>query len=250
MDLILFHGLRRSGNHAIQQWVLQHFDGLSTLCNNVPKIDENILYRVTETQYFQDGDAYSASDSRMLCESEPLTHRDHLMVSFEDKDATFFYLPMKDYVGEYARQYDIAVLRSFYNMAASRMKPTRAENLTRMSQNVMKKWIEFAEIYYFRKRGVEPYFILFDRWFEDYYYRRELEEFFGWKETDGDMDFVPPKGGGSSFDGRSLPGTQLQVNDRWRRVEFPDYILKSDRARVLNRLIFGWTLDRNGNYVE
>lgn len=125
------------------------------------------------------------------------------------------------------------VVRSIYNVVASRMEKGTAGVL--VNERFLEKWKFHAKNH---NR------ILYDRWFSDPRYRRDIERINGLEPNiDGDMDYVPAFNGGSSFDKRRVPGTVLNVLRRYDQVDRAALLNAVDEeAAQLNEAIFGWRL--------
>lgn len=87
-------------------------------------------------------------------------------------------------------------------------------------------------------------FILYDQWFGDRRYRRNISKQLGLTFSDAGLNQILPVGYGSSFDKRKFDGRaqQMDVLNRWqRRVgwTYLDYIQADTELMKLSETIFG-----------
>lgn len=256
--LIGFVGVRRSGNHAIIGWIGGHLPGVTALYNNLNNTDERMIHKRDNT-YFFDGEMINSNHRRReeIVDMEYFG-KDHVIMSFEDKDCFFTYEKI-----EAEREAQVAgvpksivifgVIRSFYNMAASRIQryAERDNPGIALTPAVVDTWRDHAHCIF--EEGDIVNFILYDKWIQDAEYRRSWEKEFGFPETDANLDLVSYFGRGSSFEHRDTTGAELRekVLERWKQISWEgyEYALQDEGIRELNQEIFGWALDEYGKLI-
>ena len=142
----------------------------------------------------------------------------------------------------------IVILRSYYNVMASRFK--RYEYIADIGKGWFKTDKPIRDIWCNHARQLlltSPWYVIkYDGWCELEVYRRRIEVDLKLEyEIDGDMDFIPLNANGSSFDGRKgQSGLELakKSKSRYLQVVMPRDIFKDEDCAVLNDKIFGWRL--------
>jgi hypothetical protein len=246
-------GLKRSGNHAVINWIGQQFPGDRVyFLNNCRPLEnpyntkhsedsaETIIfhnYRINRhTQRFDDKDCLLYSyENRSLSEV-------HNEVARNNHDA---------WVGQSLNRYDILLLRDPFNLIASCLQRDlnqgqNEENLQDRYLRLKSLWIEYAREFI----GETNYLlsnktvISFNSWKADKAYRRQLAENLGLEFTDAAVDEVLPVGGGSSFDERQFDGAggSMELGKRWCRFRtnvFYRNLLRDGTLWKLSKRIFG-----------
>jgi hypothetical protein len=247
-------GMRRSGNHAIINWIWkQQGDGVMHL-NNLP-VRYNpyrFLYEYFPTERY-------GNESR-----REFSKKDLLIYSYEDKtleaiaDAKFE--KKHDlYFGKSFKRYDIIILRDPFNMYASRLKMKyerqqqsrhnirETERLT--SEESIETWLSYAKEFlgesnYLKNNKV---CINYNSWCIDVEYRKKLTEQLDLEFSDAEFNRVKGAGGGSSFDGLNMryEGSKMKVGERWKvMAEDPLFInmIKNPTLLEYSYKIFGDSL--------
>lgn len=206
-----FYGLRRSGNHIVLDWIMSHWDR-AVLANNLP-VPVKRLIRPSSTVW-QNCDC--VEDAELVVrsfEDKPVPNRDPPRGKYDPPPETTTFV----------------IVRSFYNMIASRMNRTTEKLLwSSCWRRGMEMWPDYAN----RAN------IVFDRWVQDEAYRYAIEVANGW-----DHQPVPEKLHRSSFGDRN-------VLERWKGWDFPPEVLENEECRELNMRIFGWALDATGSLIR
>lgn len=219
------HGIQRSGNHAVINWILGHFN--SWVFYNCCLV-ENGSVEVEQENLHTHGVGLSQV---RLASFEDMPER------IEEIGATM----------QGATQ--IIVLRDFYNTYASRFEKRRME---RSPYWVNKRWDHYDNVglwkslatRFLREEQKGEIRINYNLWFVSDRYRRSLSNNFG-EFTDRGVQHVPYFGGGSSFDCQRYDGraSEMDVLKRWVRYygdeEYAKKILADEEAREMNRKIFG-----------
>lgn len=192
-------GMRRSGIHAVTDWLIEGLDGPTLLLNNV-KLDT--LHHDKRCVTFSKG--YESSGSQ----------DEHIVVIFEDKRLPEVRnAPLLRCLGgaEDQRKY-LVVLRDPYNLAASRLRRFRTGRRGTPPRKVSELWPKHA------KHGKDWTACVYNRWFADEAYRTELADKLGLSSCPELPTLIARPGRGSSFDGLAYDGRpqEMQVLERWQ----------------------------------
>ncbi len=218
-----FIGMRRSGNHALLDWILAHHKSWIHFNNATLK---DGVFQVDDSQVVSNGPA------------DYLGLYKYGLVSVEDYDLTL----VKEYVGNGMR---IILLRDPFNLMASRLQMAR--NFVNdpdskftcfdlISSRAIHLWKQYASEFVF-EHVKNTVFLNFNFWFESAEYRKDISRVMGWKHTD--EGYGSEKGwvfsGGSSF------GSKAKVLESWRNFENDEeYLSLFDIETVhLHKLLFG-----------
>ncbi len=200
--LWIIAGLRRSGIHAVVNWMKQSLDTTGephVLLNNVrltrlnPKPSNVVFSR-----------NFAAADSE----------NEHVLVTFEDKrldriDAS----SLLRRIGADQRR-RLVVIRDPYNLVASRLRRTRQRRASDMRPS------RVAELWPGHAMHDEAWTrCVYNRWFADEAYRRQLATVLGLPTCPPLPRRIARAGHGSSFDGTRYDGRagEMRVLDRWRK---------------------------------
>jgi hypothetical protein len=233
-------GLRRSGNHAIINWIRKQCTGTIKHLNNIP-INQN-PYRFL---YFH----YPKAELQREAVGNFLK-KDWLLYSYEDYSLEEINNSEIEknhdlYLGKSAVRYDIVILRDPFNLMASRLKKNYITVKT-PNTNVIDLWINHAKEFTGETNQLKNNKIVvnYNQWFMDIDYRRELTSQLKIDFTDAGVDQVKSYGGGSSFDGENLDGkaTKMDVLNRYKMFrEHPEYkkLLENEELLEYSYRIFG-----------
>lgn len=231
-----FYGLRRSGNHAIINWVLKQFGDNVRFFNDVHPEQLNALY----SQLVYEG-------------SQPAL----LAFSFEDQpldrlspNRTNSSLPSGVRI---EKRIHVIILRDPYNLFASRLRKGQdyhekwyAKVKARLLR-VTDLWVMYAEEFLGRTKllGGNIICVNYNLWCDDAGYREQLAEKFSVKFTDAGYEDVA-SGPGSSFDRFAFQGkaSRMKTNERWIHGLSDQNYLDLFRDRYISKLseeIFGLT---------
>lgn len=237
-------GLKRSGNHAVINWILSQCSGEKLFLNNVaPQKDP------FKTCCPDQGSGAIRPDKK---------ERDWLIYSYEDCyldeiNSPKFLKRHEQWLGRSEKNYTLLILRDPFNFFASRMKWVGEEDrITLDFSGTLEKrvliglWKSYAREYLRQTHYLnnEVIAVNYNRWFSDKNYRAELAQELGLDFTDKGFAEVPAVGGGSSFDKMEFDGcaNEMRVFDRWRAfVSDPTYrSIFTDREIIhLSDEVFG-----------
>lgn len=196
-------GLRRSGNHAVINWLLAQLQGPICFNNNMGHRHPPENTPIKKLLWHGRGDY-------------------RLVVSHEDKALERQLLDYReDYFGKSNEQFQILILRDPFNLLASRYawkdeqgKRFREDSAYRTS--IIDLWKSYAHKYLEWERTGAGIGINYNQWYVDKAYRKEIAERLGLRFTDKGRDEVKIYGHGSSFDGTQKKGGELKVLERWK----------------------------------
>lgn len=207
-------GLRRTGNHAIINWIRKQHVGEVWHLNNLPVNQHpyRFLYLHYPKQHLQQ-EAW-----------RNFVKKDCLIYSYEDyslEQLTAHSIEKRHdfYFGKTAQRYDIVILRDPFNLLASRLK-RNMKQVKALHQSIIDLWIEYAKEYlgktqYFKDNKIV---LNYNLWCSDKNYRRQIASQCKFDFSDLGFNEVKSYGGGSSFDGRQFDGkaNQMNVLNRWQ----------------------------------
>ena len=225
--VFVVHGMQRSGNHAIIQWIEAH--GRFVFYNNVIPMAPILLGERTmpPEQEFTDWLRTRLSYRHRFLPF-PLVRlalRNHLMMlSLED-------LPLDTSVFRNCPVdlQHILILRDPRNMFASRIHrawqidhPTFPRTMGPLMERVIDTWKNHAREFLTDTQQLGPCVrIYFDDWFSDVSARKAISQQLGLPFTDAGLERVSEVGGGSSFEGTDFDGSSRKMNvlDRSTQLE-------------------------------
>ena len=205
--IFIISGLRRSGNHAIINWLFHQCGNLSFL-NNIGPHQE-----VKRLRY-----------KKFKLGSKP----NRLMVSYEDKPSNeSVFKKNESRFGSSQKVYTLLILRDPFNLIASRIAWKDAqgkefrEDVTHR-KHIIALWKEHAKAFIeiLENPRETSLAINYNQWFQDLDYRKSISRKLGLEFSDGGKEWVTPYGHGSSFDGTKMhdKGSELQVLNRYKKL--------------------------------
>lgn len=233
-------GLKRTGNHAIINWLRQQHSGEVWHLNNIrPGTNP---YRWLYSHYPKEHLKQEALGNFVA--------KDCLIYSYEDYSIERVTDPKFErrhdvYLGKSSLRYDLLILRDPFNLMASRLKKNYI-TVKDPNYTVTDLWLEYAkeflgETNYLTNNKV---CINYNRWFFDVEYRKNLASALGIEFSDKGIERVKSEGGGSSFDGKEFDGqaTKMDVLNRYKLFEDdPAYqsLVNNEELIEYSRKIFG-----------
>lgn len=220
-DLILFHGMKRSGNHAVLNWMTDNVRGIRHFNNVFP-----LRVELEQPGFFE----FPVALGDVLREQKRWSDvfakaPAHTICSIEDWDFG------RNYFSGAERTLNILLLRSAENLFSSRIHkafkmrmaayPREFDHVMRRAMNV---WVNHVEA--LLENSGEPDFVLivFDDWVTKPPYRRAIASRLGFKAVAQPRASRAKAGGGSSFDGHAQvagtdPSSLLQRSQRLSPAE-------------------------------
>lgn len=250
-------GLKRCGNHAIIEWIANHYEGPVVLSNNVLTWPPR-QWKATHCFHVPAEDVEGIRSNERVY--GPKTPCDARIISVEDpgRSRKFDLLDLMAQDGETS----VFLLRSFWNNAASRMRVADYHS-ARWDDRFPQWWSDLADhCIWLGEDDSEDVFINYDKWcgesrsdlalrlalpIEGYEVAERLSRETAHRNYGGKC--------GSSFTGfRDNRGDE---NARWRimmgDVRFENLVASVDpfveRCRELNLQVFGWTLNHRGECI-
>ena len=236
---IRFIGLKRSGNHAVLNWIRaqeqDHYFLNSVGVSTSP-------FRHFHLHFPHKGFREEAWGNFKTKNCFLYSYEDHSIAKITEPK----YEKKHDlYVGKTSHRYDVLLLRDPFNLMASRLKKGLLSVKTKgMSPADM--WIEYAkeflgETSYLSNNKVV---INYNLWFSDISYRRKISAALNLDFSDAGLNYVSSYGGGSSFEKQNFTGNaqQMDVTNRWKLFLDNDEFLKlikNDELLHYSEKIFG-----------
>lgn len=266
-------GLKRSGNHAIINWIASLFDKPVYFFNNCGIYPEKTDVKFCKStfgrgeelckDYYVEGRRFGKEKDKIIND----THDKYLIYSFENQD-----IKMSDsithWAGESKHKFDVIVLRDIWNWMASYVSINNKNCRLRVSLDeynpefkddpyakninglcflevkyLYDMWYEYANEFLSNTNylGYKLVPISFNRWFVDEKYRENLALMFNLKNNDNTLRHISFPG--SSFIDGTWDARKLDVLERWRNFEhssaFWTQLLNHSDATNLSKRIFG-----------
>ena len=245
---ISFVGIKRSGNHAVQNWILHQIPEPISVINNH---QSDAAKRITHPADF---DAPSLHTGAMENESAMYTYENLSLqgtghgtpMHIDD----FKKLPPYNYLANILLLRDpFNNLASLYQHALRRpgMEPPHIKNFIMLWKSYAHEFTNNTNFLTPLDTALKPgkVCISYNEWFKSKPYRRCISQQLGLSFNDNGLQFVNGFGNGSSFDGGQLQGNAQTMNvlNRWRTLEdprdsktFPTYpfrVLWPDALKIL-----------------
>lgn len=224
-----FYGLRRSGNHAVLEWLIQNIGGPGN--RNIVK--PRRVIQCGSSAYINEANTYPGHKAIELDVSFCQSAFDNLIVAYED-------VPTNYNLANTHNNKKIVILRDIFNLFSSRYKkiishPERIDYFNtamRIDEKAIDVWKEHA--------NSDALIILFEKWIESKEYRDSICEKLGIPNHDI-TDTMTEFGEGSSFTGQKKP-TVEELKSRSKMVDLPqeviDRINQPDITEIRQRLGF------------
>ncbi|MGB3694512.1 MAG: hypothetical protein WA999_17490 [Spirulinaceae cyanobacterium] len=242
-------GLKRTGNHAIINWLEPQGKGKIKHINNLQVNVNPYRYKYERLRDYYPEHQWSMQDYEKEARGN-LVAKDLLLYSYEDYElkkvfSDYFESKHDLYLGKSAIRYDLLILRDPFNLFASRVKKNYLD-VQNHQQNMVDLWIEYAEEFLGKTSYLKHNKVClnYNRWVEDVDYRKEISAQLNLEFSDAGIDKVSGCGDGSSFEGRSLNGkaAKMDVNNRWQHfLEDESYrdLMNNEQLVGYSEQIFG-----------
>ncbi|NER06925.1 MAG: hypothetical protein F6K17_32260 [Okeania sp. SIO3C4] len=223
-------GMKRTGNHAIINWVKSQHNGEVGFINNVLANQNPYRYKYENLQDKFPEHKWAIEHNRQQAKGN-FIKRDCLIYSYEDfpleQIASDKFERNHDlYLGKSATRYDLLIIRDPFNLIASRLKTSSKVpyflSVNSPNKTMIDLWLDYAKEYlgetnYLKHNKV---CVNYSQWFTDIEYRRNIADKLQMEFSDAGIDKVTSFGGGSSFEGKEFDGkaTSMDVLNRWQKV--------------------------------
>ena len=216
-------GLRRTGNHAIINWIEKQQPGNVRHLNDVAAGTNPYRYKANNLRRYHPEHHRMAEIYWQQAKGD-FVQRDCLVYSYEDWSLKKITQPRFErnrtlYLGRCAHRYDVLILRDPFNLFASRLKKGYVATKQK-TVSMTQLWLEYAKEWVKEDQRLlgDRVLISYNRWFIDVDYRRNLADQLDIPFSDSGLNEVSTIGTGSSFDGTALDGQarKMDVTNRWR----------------------------------
>jgi len=208
--IFMFCALKRSGHHAIINWMCKNVKNVYFL-NNINGLKTKLP---------------SKEELDLI-----VTNKDWFFFNVEDWDIGTCDLKLV----ENLNAEKIYVFRNPFNLMASRINNSLISgSLEHLSDcvGILELWKKYAKLYVSKKYTK---IIFYDLWFSSEEYRKFIAEYMGFKYSELGLFDVPHYGGGSSFNSTNFDGiaNKMQVLKRYHYFENNlDYISMFDEEVI------------------
>ena len=251
--LIKVIGLRRSGNHAIINWIIPQQTGIVRHLNNI-SIRGNYYRELCDKLHDYHPEIYLREKERLEKEARgDFELKDCLICNYEDynlKQLTSQKMQKRDdfYFGKSLVEYNLLILRDPFNTLASRLNAPKdtAIDLRVNNRAFIKRWIAYAKEFLGETQFLKNNKVVvnYNQWFSDLDYRKQIASHLNLKFSDKGINQVRGFGGGSSFDKCDFSGQaqKMKVLERWQQfsddVAFKN-LLGNEELIYYSEQIFG-----------
>ena len=217
---IRFVGLKRSGNHAIVNWIVRQSKGPILHFNDVRPDEPYHPSRLVNGAWAEalavDTTIYSIEDTALAVVADAHSY------------------PRRDVYPDLRcdRRIDVLLLRDPFNLFASRFRrgePWGRKALYVNGMSTPQLWVSYALEFLGQSRWLDPRCIRinYNQWCKSLEYRRELARVLDLEFTDEGFNAVTNFGGGSSFESTNMDGKAdlMKTDQRWRTfVDDPRFL--------------------------
>jgi hypothetical protein len=247
---IRVHGLQRSGNHAIMNWIAAQSPGICVVLNDCePRT--NPFDSMQEYCEYSDGSVVALLHT-WNCATRELVHpripqqRKLLIHSYEDRELLGDRVS-ESWIGSSNLQFEVLIVRDPLNFFASRLQMWGKLTGLKERHRVVELWKKYAREALGLTSVLEParkVLIEFGKWKDDVGYRRHVAAKLAVDFSDRGIDSMIEIGPGSSFDGFDYrtKASEMAVNERWKSFigdEVYRSILADKELQDLSVRLFG-----------
>jgi hypothetical protein len=225
-------GMRRTGNHAVFEWIKAQAEGEIQSLNNLEVNVNPYRYKYEKLRDYYPQHKWVMGKLKPPAKGN-FSQRDWLFYSYEDHDlekigSPFFEFMHDLYLGKSRKRIDLLVLRDPFNLFASRLKSEMVP-IKNPQKNAVQLWTEYAQEFLdeTQKLTQKKVCVNYNRWFQDRDYREQIAQLLDIPFTDAGINNVSGCGGGSSFEQRNYVGKaqEMPVLERWKQyADHPAYL--------------------------
>lgn len=201
MNLITIYGIRRSGNHAVANWILSHYNKGCYINDANRQIRQSSNWLP----------CYKHLSNQTNLDNSP----DIIVIGIENKTDRFIHQLYLDkikqiYTDQHIHNTEICLLRHCPNLIASHLQawPDKTYH-----ENIPNHWKEYITFYKNDTNDVLQ--LVYDYWL-DQSYRNSFATTIGFTNLDNGIDHIPHYGGGSSFKDKVVDHKALK--NRWKNM--------------------------------
>ena len=216
------YGVRRTGQHAIIDWILRNSGQADQIFLNNRRMGQSPLRLGAQAASMEAAQALAARISGRLAKGQ----RPFLLISYEHgfSPAVFQSGAVSPGFSNASFQHEVLITRSFSNWLPSFMRLVQSRNPQRPLQGYdnVQAIIKGVEAYKAHLRAVcstAHVHISFDSWVSSAAYRLKTLGKLGLTAVDNTLGKAQPFGGGSSFTGVQQPPEAKALTTRWRVME-------------------------------
>lgn len=217
-------GMRRSGNHAIIEWLIDavaaaYGPNSSVHLNDIPLGVNGYRSRHQFPAPIDTPEYTHQMGIRRRRHFDPITL---LVRSYEDYTAEEFAVkePQKFY-GQSENSYDVVIIRDPFNLFASRIKSGKTETQSGISPIDL-----YLNHFHAQQSNPNLISIFYNRWLLDQDYRDDVLTTIGLPKGHKVTLTSSPRGGGSSFVGAKKDLDLQELVRRWQKMDGDSYFQK------------------------
>ncbi|TLU61326.1 hypothetical protein FE810_15050 [Thalassotalea litorea] len=242
-NVYVISGLRRSGNHALINW----------LANSLERSHVTLLslnYQVCQTQSGKTILINEVNFSgcfwflKRIRQIKPLLkHADNVIISLED----YLPEPRDKYIPATACK--ITVKRKLLNIIASRLTRSIKQASVGLDRGDMRIDERIVDYRYWQNTANGDWLVWdFDLWLASTDYRKEFLKKL--RLQDDIQPQISIQGGGSSFTGKNTAPQAHDLNSRWKHIKWPDRVINMIRKDADESLLTNEEWEFISTYVS
>lgn len=198
--LISIYGIRRSGNHAVANWIMSHFNNGCYINDANKKVREQ-----SNKLPCHDNNCINVN----LYENPEIT-----IIGIEnkvDRHIHKIYLEKlkSDYQYQNLQTYEFCLIRNCANLIASHLKAWGDQSY---HEKIPDHWKQYIDFY---TSNNEINLLIYDRWLDNDY-RNKIANIIKFNNQDLGIEQIPWYGGGSSFNEKVI--NKYNLKNRWKSM--------------------------------
>jgi hypothetical protein len=223
---IPIHGLQRSGNHAVMNWIASQSIGICVILND-RKPGTNPFETMEEYCEYYDGCPGSLqytwdAPARRLASSHTPARRRVPIHSYEDRESSSHRVS-ESWIGRSTSHFDVLIIHDALNLFASRLRVWNLQTGIKDRHLIVELWKQYAR----EALGITsvlnpPHTVVVDfgKWKKDKEYRRHFALTLGFQFSDSGIDSMLKIDPEHLFDGFdfSIEASKMAVNERRKSV--------------------------------
>lgn len=253
---IFIMGIRRSGNHAITSWLIPQLESEYLRYFNdhyYDTLSNNKKGRTFNNTFLREGRVFTYEIiDKKTTRLENLNQETHYSVfGLENQNIEMFYsnynnwenninVKIKDNFDNNLSKDNkyVAIIRNPWNNMASEIQwHYNGKNYNVPKHILIKLWKQYYD-YFINNNNENLVFIIYDKWFIDIEYRKEISKKLGLVFNDENLNLIHHTGSGSSFTKQMYNGyaQQMKVLNRYDETKnYPDMqmFINSDDGKEL-----------------